>query len=305
MSPLKCSLPLTTCARFTYRANTSVRPIGTLVSLLRQFEYHELADEVGRRGYYTVSPPPRSDAKYYCALQAAHLMVDFTGRKLTKRGRFQEITSLLYGAVTGGKVETCESACERVIEWLKEPITEREFFSQYEDIEREMERMVSSALSESASSDDVAIQSLDLSDHFLKKATQAAELHAAAKRQIEKAIRATDAKWDGFEDCVQSLGKAVELLSAGKRQHIEEFRKAGDRFVAWKKQYPKEAIGDDLQRCFWEALDLWTACIEKAHKAQNTRLLDDCEDCRYIEEAREAPKKPRDTRPPIPPKGER
>jgi hypothetical protein len=42
-----------------------------LVSLLRQFEYHKLADEVRRRGSYTVSPPPRSDAKYYCALQAA------------------------------------------------------------------------------------------------------------------------------------------------------------------------------------------------------------------------------------------
>ena len=161
-----------------------------LVSLLRQFEYHELADEVGRRGSYTVSPPPRSDAKYYCALQAARLMVDFTERKLTKRGKFQEITSLLHGAVTGGKVETCESACERVIEWLKEPTTEREFFSQYEDLEREVERMVA-AYPEGVPSDDVAIQHLDLTYHFLKKASQAAEFQAAAKRQYEKAIRAT------------------------------------------------------------------------------------------------------------------
>ena len=153
-------------------------------------------------------------------------------------------------------METCESACERVIEWLKEPITPREFFSQYEDLEREVERMVA-AYPEGVPSDDVAIQYLDLMDHFLKKATQAAELHAAAKRPIEEAIRAIDAKWNGLRDCVQSLEKAVELLAAGKRQPIEEFRKAVDLFVAWKKQYPKEA--DNKQGEFRKALDLWSA----------------------------------------------
>ena len=64
-----------------------------LVSLLRQFEYHELADGVKRRGSYTVSLPPRSNVKYYCAIQAAHLMGDFTEKKLTKRGAFHDITS--------------------------------------------------------------------------------------------------------------------------------------------------------------------------------------------------------------------
>jgi hypothetical protein len=213
-------------------------------------------------------------------------MGNFTERKLTKRGRFQEITSLLYGAVAGGKAETCESACERVIEWLREPVTLREFFAQYEDLEREVERMVS-AYPEGAPSDDVAIQWLDLMDHFLKKATQAAELHAAAKRPIEDAIRAIDAKWNGLRDCIHSLEKAVELLAAGKRQPIEEFRKAGDLFVAWKKQYSKEA--DDEQREFLKELDLWTAQVK--------RLLEDFEDCQ-LEEAREAQK----SWPPIPPK---
>ena len=92
---------------------------------MRQFEYHKLAEEVGRRGSYTVSPPPRSDAKYYCALQAARLMGNFTD-------------------------------------------TPREFFSQYEGLEREVERMVA-AYPEGVPSDDVAIQYLDLMDHFLKK----------------------------------------------------------------------------------------------------------------------------------------
>ena len=95
-------------------------------------------------------------------------MGNFTERKLTKRGRFQEITSLLYGAVAGGKAETCESACERVIEWLREPVTLREFFAQYEDLEREVERMVS-AYPEGAPSDDVAIQWLDLMDTSSKR----------------------------------------------------------------------------------------------------------------------------------------
>ena len=52
-----------------------------LVSLLRQFEYNEWADAVKRRGFYTVSPPPRSNAKYFFAIQAAHLMREFTGRE--------------------------------------------------------------------------------------------------------------------------------------------------------------------------------------------------------------------------------
>ena len=64
---------------------------------------------------------------------------------------------------------------------------------------------------------------------------------------------------------MQSLEKAVELLAAGKRQPIEEFRKAVDLFVAWKKQYPKEA--DNKQGEFRKALDLWSAL--------NKRLLDD------------------------------
>jgi hypothetical protein len=216
-----------------------------LVSLLRQFEYNELADEVKRRGSYTVSLPPRSNVKYYCAIQAAHLMSDFTEQKITKRGAFHDITSLLYGALAGGKVENCESACEKAIKWLKQPTTEPVLRTRLEELKRELENL-KATYPEGPPSDDIAIQVLDLQDHFLKSLTQARELHAAEKRPIEEAIRAIDAKYDGLLDCVRSLKKAMDLFNAGKKQWGKEFGKAIALFAAWKKQYPKEALGDEV-----------------------------------------------------------
>jgi hypothetical protein len=262
--------------RYLPRKYQSEADRNQLVSLLRQFEYNELADEVKRKGSYTVSPPPRSNVKYYCAIQAAHLMDDFSEKKLTKRGAFHEITSLLYGALSGGKEENCESACKQVIEWLKEPTTKREFTTRLEELEREWESLLAS-YPEGPPSHDIAIQASDLRDHFLKSLTQAAELHAAQKRPIEKAIRAIDAKFVGALDCMRTLEKAVDLFKDGKKQWGKEFRKAFALFAAWKKKYPKEALGDEMELKIREMLDLSTAI-------QASRL------------------KPRDAGPPMPPK---